>query len=507
MSVQSKIDTTYKAAWKEDNVAVFTDNFDCRYAAKGGNLAWRINNPGLIKHHSRYAKKNGSIGSWEQFAIFSNPLQGQQALIDWLQSKTMRQSNLYTIAKHYQFDSSEHFVQSLTSAAKLDSKTKLKDFTPVQFEALLTWIEHLCGFTKTGSEEFLLLPKIAAKIECPNKEDLFLVGQDTTLTLDQAIVWIHSKRLDAVIVHLPNGSIHLRSRPRYQMQTLKLTWEQHCQSAGELDLLARSVGEKVIGQCIWGFINGIRNTRDEAIESSRLISLKAGNQQVFSLRNDQFLLGLKEITASLLLKLCVDTPVVKNAIQFLRFLLASSENQENKPAVVVFAHSQGAAIAEHALASLSGQEKQKIRIFTFGGWSFIPSAIPHKESHNYISVADLIPRLGSPNLQYLVFRKFEGLKQGLTEEEIIKDLAFTDAIHDLDCIHPSILEKYMQGRQRFYRGEFEKISNVTVLDSKNALEHSFKNESYQKAVQEIITKYKENTVTLSPKNDLVELLV
>lgn len=95
MSVQSKMDTTYKAAWKEEDVAIFTDNFDCRYAAKGGNLAWRINNPGLIKHHSRYAKKNGSIGSWEQFAIFSNPLQGQQALVDWLQSKTMLQSNLY----------------------------------------------------------------------------------------------------------------------------------------------------------------------------------------------------------------------------------------------------------------------------------------------------------------------------------------------------------------------------------------------------------------------------
>ncbi len=161
------MDTTYRFAWKEDDTALYMDAFDCKYAAKNGNLAWRINNPGLIKHHCRFAKKNGSIGAWEKFAIFSNHLQGHQALKEWLHSKTMLQSDLYSIGKHYQPSSSEQFAQNLASSSGVPPKTKLKDLTKAEFEILLTAIEKLCGFLHIGNEEFLLLPKIAARIECP----------------------------------------------------------------------------------------------------------------------------------------------------------------------------------------------------------------------------------------------------------------------------------------------------------------------------------------------------
>src|SRR5437773_9910530 len=53
----------YKIAWKEDETALYLDPYDRKYAAFNGNLAWRINNPGLIKHHCHFAKKNGSIGA------------------------------------------------------------------------------------------------------------------------------------------------------------------------------------------------------------------------------------------------------------------------------------------------------------------------------------------------------------------------------------------------------------------------------------------------------------
>ena len=210
-------------------------------------------------------------------------------------------------------------------------------------------------------KNFFYSPKIAAKIECPGKEDLYLIGTELTLTHQEAIHWVNSHRLDAVIVHHPNGNMHLRSRPRYHMQTLKLTWEQHCETAGEIDTLAR----------------------------------------------------------------------VKNAVLFLRHLLALSEQQNNSP-VIVFAHSQGAAIVEHALVSLSKDERRKIRIFTFGGWSFVAPDTAHPESHNYASIGDLIPRMGSFNLQYLAIRRYEGFKEGLSLEEIISRLAFGDAIKDLD---------------------------------------------------------------------------
>lgn len=491
------MEETYRFAWKEGDTALYMDASDCKHAAKNGNLAWRINNPGLVKHHCRFAKKNGSIGAWEKLAIFSNPLQGHQALKEWLHSKTMLQSDLYSIGKHYQPASPEQFAQNLASSSGIPPKTKLKDLTQAEFEILLTAIEKLCGFLRVGNEEFLLLPKIAARIECPGKEDLYLIGKDLTLTQKEAINWIVSHRLDGVVVHHSNGDIHLRSRPRYRMQTLKLTWEQHCETAGEIETLARALGEKIPGQCVWGFINGVSNTREKAIESCTLISTTAGNEQIFSLKNDELLKGINDVIIALILKMGIDTPIIKNAVQFLRFLLATSESQENNPPVIVFAHSQGAEIVEHAVALLSNQEKQKIRIFTFGGWSFIPPGVTHTESHNYASVGDLIPRIGSFNLQYLALRRYEGLKEGLNQEEIIRRLAFGDAIHDLDCLDPHVLERYTQDRCKHYRNEFEKISNVTVVDSGSLWEHSFNNESYQNIVREKIEKYRKGSTKVS----------
>lgn len=477
---------TYKLAWKEGETVLFVDASDCKYAAKNGNLAWRINNPGLVHHRSHSAKKNGAIGTWGKLAIFSNPLQGHQALIKWLHSKKIVQSDLYAIGKHYQPDRQDEFVQNLSKFSEISAKTKLKNLRPPQFESLAASIEELCGFTKIGNEEFYLLPKIAAKIECPGKKDYYLVGNDLTLTQDDAIDWIGSHHLDAVVVHAPNGTIHLRSRPHYQMQSLKLVWRE--QRGEEPVTLARAVGNKVSQQCVWGFINGIRNTRDEAIDSCNLISQKAGNELVFSLPNDRFLQGFKEVSVALILKLNFDTPIIKHAVQFLRHLLSLSK--ENTMPVVVFAHSQGAAIAEHALALLIQEERQKIRVFTFGGWSFIAPGTAHPESHNYASVGDLIPRIGSVNHQYLAIRKYEGLKKGLTHEAIIWDLAFGDAIHNLDSIDSRVLNKYAQERCKHYENEFNKISNVTVIDSESTWEHSFKNNNYQAVVLEIIKKYK-----------------
>lgn len=493
------MDVTYRVAWREGDTVLYLDSLDCKYAAKHGSLAWRINNPGLVKHHCRFAKKNGSIGAWEKFAIFSNPLQGHQALKEWLHSKTILKLDLYGIGKHYQSAAPEKFATDLAYSSRIAPKTKLKDLTKAGFESLITSIEKLCGFSRIGNEEFLLLPKIAAKIECSDKEDLYLIGTDLTLTKKETIDWISTHRLDGVIVCHPNGDIHLRSRPRYRMQTLKLTWEQHCERASEIGTLARIVGKQTKRQCIWGFINGIRNTREEAIDSSYLISSKAENEQVISLWNDRFLQGAKEIGVAILLKIGVDTPVIKNAVQFLRYLLSISASQGDSP-VVIFAHSQGAAIAEHAIALLSNEERQKIRIFTFGGWSFIPPGMTHADSHNYASVGDLIPRVGSFNLQYIALRKYEGLQEGLNHEQIIRSLAFEDAIHDLACLDPQVIERYSQDRCKYYREGFEEISNVTIVESGSLWEHSFHNKSYQSIVLSKIDKYRK----IQMKNQVVD---
>ncbi|MBN4066788.1 hypothetical protein JYU14_01745 [Simkania negevensis] len=488
---------TYTLGWKEGNTAIYLDGTDCKYVAKNGNLAWRINNPGLIKSRNRFAKKNGSIGAWDKLAIFSTSIQGHQALKEWLRSRQMKRSDLYAISTYYSSSSSKQLAHDLASSSGLPPKTKLEELTEVEFESLLSSIEQLSGFVRTGDEEFTLLLKIAAKIECFDKENLYLVGKDLALTHDEAINWTIAHRLDAVVVHHSNGDTHLRSRPHYRMQMFALARPSLFEATEEPATIAHMVGENVVGQCVWGFINGISNTKKEAMQSALLISKAAENEQVVLLQNDQTLKGTKEFGVALLLKMGLTTAIVQNAIQFLRYLLAVSERQGDVP-VIIFVHSQGATIVEHALTSLSHQEKQKIRIFTFGGWSFILPGIAHPESHNYTSISDLIPRLGCYNLQYLAMRKHEGLRDGLTSEEIVWRLAYGDATRDLDCFDAQVIKKYAQERCQYYRKEFERISNVTVLDSDNIWEHFFNNENYQTVLRSIVNKYRMNRKTAEP---------
>ena|ERR1700758_2513046 len=89
--------------------------------------------------------------------------------------------------------------------------------------------------------------------------------------------------------------------------------------------------------------------------------------------------------------------------------------------------------------------------------------------------------------------------------KLFRRLAFGDAIQDLDCFDPYVHERYAQERGKFYRNEFEKISNVTVVDSGSTWEHSFKNASYQNVVSELIDKYRKNqtNVELITSQDLL----
>ncbi len=483
------MNTRYKLAWKEDDVVVYLDDLDCKYVAKKGNVAWRINNPGMLKRLSPYACRNEAIGSWDSFAIFGSSVHGHKALEDWLQSDKMQEGDLHNIGEHYTWLSST-FSKELSTLLEISSDIKLKKLKKTQFKALLASIEKLCGYVRVENEEFSLLPRISAKIEYVEQEIKYLIGIDITLSLDEAIEWINTYRLDAVIVHNADGSSHIRSRPGYRMEMIELDRDQLCESVEESDLLARVVGTKTEGQCVWGFINGVLNSRDDAVESSYLISRAAGGEQVISLQNDSAYGGMKDFSVCLIFKTGVSTPIVGNAVKFLLHLLALSARDKHHPPVIIFAHSQGAAIAEHALSFLSERDRKKIRVFTFGGWDFIPPHFAHHASHNYISVADLIPRLGSMNHQYFVMRRYEGVKAGLSLDEIIRDLAFEDAINTLDTLDPSGLNKYARERRKYYELEFKKISNVTTVEAESSLEHSFSNGNYQEKVRWVIDRYK-----------------
>ncbi len=482
----------YKMAYRYGEVVFYFDGAGNKYVATGGSLSWRTNNPGLVRSHCHFVSQYRGIGHYGPYAIFPNPQKGHEALTAWLHSKKYYTSNLKTIAEHYQPNAVEKFVGQLSSLTSISPTTKVYSLNKIEFERLLLAIEKLCGYISQGNESFFLIPKLMAKIEnSKNKEDTYLAEDHSVLSKEEAIERILSHRLDGVIVHENNGGIHLRSRPCHCIWNLKMHEAELQPSQGQIETLVRIVGEKREGQCVWGFINGIGNSKIEALESASRISAAADGERVFSMPNDAILWGIGNFLICIGLKIALDTFIVKWAVEFLRYLFKMAEQENPVAPVILFVHSQGAIIAEHALELLHQSERERLRIFTFGGGSFLLPDASHPDTHNYVSTADFVPLLGSPNHQHLALQRYHGYKQGLNDQQIICQLATQDAIFYLDSTDARTMEKYIDERTRHYEREFDKIKNITVLDPDpdSKIKHRFSSRCYQTTIKTIVSRY------------------
>lgn len=240
----------------------------------------------------------------------------------------------------------------------------------MQFESLLNAIAKVCGYSLIGDEKCYRLLKIYGKIEEEGGQVDYFLEDRAIISETEAIRRLKSHESDAVIVQAENGKIYLRSRPRHCMWHLRIGSSQvHCEDIDvsikdeEITSFFRIVGSKK-GRCIWGFINGVDNTREEALASAKMISKKVGGEEIFTLQNDTW--GKKDdVLTCIVLKISVDTPAVKRAIEFVRHPLSLGKQKHECP-IVIFAHSQGAIIMEHVLEKLILNEKEKLRVFNFG---------------------------------------------------------------------------------------------------------------------------------------------
>ncbi len=476
----------YRAAYSQGGEIIFY--LDCsgnKYAASGGSLAWRLNNPGLVHSSSRCHFGRDVIGHFDRYAIFNNPEKGHEALLHWLRTKKYFHESLKTIAKHYQPNNPDDFANRLSASTGIPVRMKVKELSEQQFRQLLFGITKLCGYILEGNENIVLLPKIIAKIERrKNEESAYLISGNIILSKKEALEWTQSHRLDAVVVHTSNG-LHLRSRPHYCM----LHVHQLAGKSQNIDSIARAVGSVRPSQCIWAFINGILYTKEEALEAATRISTMAEGERVLTMPNDTRNIGI-DFAECILLKTSVGTPIILRAVNFVRYLIAL-EKEEQAP-IIIFAHSQGAIILERALKVIEPSEAKRLRIFTFGGGSFIPSGNSHFDSHNYASAADAVCRLGSPILQLLALRRYYAHKAGLIDAQMMQQWASQDAILQLDSIDTKVVQKYIEERIKQYQNELERISNLTILDPDpgSQWKHEFISACYQKVVQEIVQKYR-----------------
>lgn len=481
----------YKKAFAYDEHVIFYfDMYDNKYVAKGGSLAWRTNNPGLINSHA--AVKQRSIGSCGNIAIFSSPSQGEKALYEWIHLKKYYHSTLIAIAKHYDPQSPEKFLHKLCKFTSLQKDVKPSSLSSVDLNTLMWGIKQLVGYSSTGDETFQPLPKITARFysQTANVES-YLVGSDQFLSKTEAIQWIETHRLDAVIIHKNDNTIYLRSRPGHLLQNIHLN-QKEFQKDFEYEDIVRDCGSKKPKQCIWAFINGIWNSKDDAAKSASKISKATGDELVWSLINDTKIWPIGDVVESLIFKLDISSKVVNMAVKFFKFLINLSDDEPNHPPIVVIAHSQGAMICELALKKLSAKERERLIIFTFEGWTFIPQELCHKDSHNFFSPYDLVAKGGSAKISLLLIKLHEGEKRGLQRMEVIEQLITEDQDYYLDSNYPPTVKEFRRKRKEYYLELLKEAANVSLLHESihGPFEHSFDNECYQKKVKEQLKKYK-----------------
>jgi hypothetical protein len=147
----------YRFAYRyNDEVIFYFDAAGNKYVATGGNLAWRINNPGLVSSHSHFSQAYGAIGSCGHYSIFSDPISGRKALYAWLHSKKYYNSSLKTLAAHYQPKNSDAFLVQLVSFAKIPPERKINSLSKADLDHLIIALEKLCGYVSLGNESLSL---------------------------------------------------------------------------------------------------------------------------------------------------------------------------------------------------------------------------------------------------------------------------------------------------------------------------------------------------------------
>jgi hypothetical protein len=99
-------------------------------------------------------------------------------------------------------------------------------------------------------------------------------------------------------------------------------------------------------------------------------------------------------------------------------------------------------------------------------------------------------------------KRYIGLKEGLSLDQILSKLAQEDTIFYLDTINITVIQNFENQRKKYYQEQLKIIENVTILDPGPGLEHSFCIDCYQKVIESLIEKYRNPQISLNPETIL-----
>ncbi|NQW45607.1 MAG: DUF3892 domain-containing protein [Deltaproteobacteria bacterium] len=186
-----------------------------RWVKKGGNRAWRNNNPGNLKTGA-HTRIQGSIGSIGGFAVFPSHEAGTQALI-WLLKKQVYQNKtvfemVSSFAPKEDRNDPVRYRKLIREKTGLNINKKIKDLSEKEFNSLVLAIQKIEG-DKIGTEETFYAKSIVdVQTDKKNVIVAYEVDEMGWKSKPEIIELIAEGRVDAVMVK-EEGSIYIRTRP------------------------------------------------------------------------------------------------------------------------------------------------------------------------------------------------------------------------------------------------------------------------------------------------------
>lgn len=189
------------------------DGKEFRYS--GGDLSWRMNNPGDL-WSGPVSKRNGEIGKYGHFAVFSDYDDGHAALLDSLRTTYWNKSLAEMILGYAPKteNNTNKYLQFLRSKTGVKGDQKIKDFTSGEFEKLWRAIEQYEGGHPGKVEAIQARAKVTA-VRKDKKGTIIAYCIDGIgwVSKAQGITLARKGKVDAVVATSRTGKPFLRTRP------------------------------------------------------------------------------------------------------------------------------------------------------------------------------------------------------------------------------------------------------------------------------------------------------
>jgi len=210
------------------NSVIYTTTDGKYFRYMGGTWPWRTNNPGDI-HSGDFTKKHNQIGIAGKLAVFPDYGTGEKALIDLLKTPVYQNKSIDQLVDRYAppKNGNKHnaeYKAALHKATGVMDDTKIKYFTPEQFDALWHAIINQEGYYDEKPIDGYPRETIEVyKITCTQNDkknviSKYCVNTIGWITKDECIKLVKQGVIEAEICTSKSSELYLRTNGHSNFQ-------------------------------------------------------------------------------------------------------------------------------------------------------------------------------------------------------------------------------------------------------------------------------------------------